>query len=72
MSADAQIRSALHQMEDDIFAVELFARLLGHFAGNKGMIEAECLYALSDPLLQVGFRLREQFREAFSAAGGRL
>lgn len=68
-----QRTSATHticEMENDIYSVLRYAQALGHLASSPHMIEPECLTALSDPLEEIGKRLREQFKAAHTAAGG--
>lgn len=71
MSTEAAVRAALCEMEDDIYAVEQHGRLLSHVAATPNLVEAECLNAMSWPLVDLGHRLREKFVAAFAAAGGR-
>jgi hypothetical protein len=47
-----------------------YAQALGHVASSPHMIEPECLTALSDPLEEIGKRLREQFKAVHAAASG--
>lgn len=65
--------SAVHaicEMENDIYSVLRYAQALNHVASSAHMVEPECLTALSDPLEQIGKRLRELFKEAHAAAAG--
>ena len=62
---------AICEMENDIYSVLRYAQALGHLASSPHMIDPECLTALSDPLEQIGKRLRELFKEAHAAAVGR-
>jgi hypothetical protein len=61
---------AICEMENDIYSVLRYAQALGHVASSSLMIEPECLTALSDPLEEIGKRLREQFKAAHAAASG--
>ena len=61
---------AICEMENDIYNVLRYAQALHHMASSPHMVEPECLTALSDPLEQIGKRLREQFKAAHAAAVG--
>jgi hypothetical protein len=61
---------AICEMENDIYSVLRYAQALGHVASSPHMIEPECLTALSDPLEEIGKRLREQFKAVHAAASG--
>lgn len=64
--------NAISEMEDDIYAVLRYAQALNHVACSPHAIEPECLTAFSDPLREIGKRLRERFAQAHAAvAGGR-
>lgn len=62
--------SAISDMENDVHSVVRLARLLGHVASSPNMIEAECLYALADPLMEIGKTLMAKFEKAYDLAGG--
>jgi hypothetical protein len=69
----SQRTSAVHaicEMENDIYSVLRYAQALSHMASSPHMIEPECLTALSDPLEEIGRRLREQFKAAHAEAAG--
>ena len=63
---------AICEMENDIYSVLRYAQALSHVASSPHMIEPECLTALSDPLAELGKRLRELFKEAHAAAVSQL
>ena len=62
---------AICEMEDDVYSVLRYAQALGYIASSPHMIDPECLTALSDPLEELGKRLRERFKTAHAAAVGR-
>ena len=61
---------AIGEMEEDVYDVLRHALALSYIAASPHMIEPECLTALSDPLEQIGKRLRERFKLAHAAAVG--
>jgi hypothetical protein len=61
---------AIGEMENDIYSVLRYAQALHHVASSPHMVEPECLTAFSDPLEEIGKRLRELFKQAHTAAGG--
>jgi hypothetical protein len=70
MSQRTSVGHAICEMENDIYSVLRYAQALSYVASSPHLVEPECLTALSDPLEEIGKRLREQFKAAHAAASG--
>jgi hypothetical protein len=70
MSQRTSATHAICEMENDIYSVLRYAQALGYVASSPHMVDPESLTALSDPLEEIGKRLREQFKAAHAAASG--